>query len=74
MLRDSFGEMMAPLLCAGYDESVILHTAAVTVDAINEELDGLPDVVVLEAAERYSDNLLGQGKLLLAWLDGLGQG
>lgn len=71
MLRDSFGEMMAPFLCAGYDQSVVLHTAAVTVDAINEEVDGLPDVIVLEAAERYSDNLLGQGKLLLAWLDGL---
>lgn len=71
MLRDSFGEMMAPFLCAGYDESVVLHTAAVTVDAVNEEVDGLPDVIVLEAAERYSDNLLGQGKLLLAWLDEL---
>lgn len=73
MLRDSFGEMMAPFLCAGYDESVVLHTAAVTVDAINEELNDFPDVIVLEAAERYSDNLLGQGKLLLAWLDGLEQ-
>lgn len=71
MLRDSFGEMMAPFLCAGYDQSVVLHTAAVTVDVINEEMDGLPDVIVLEAAERYSDNLLGQGKLLLAWLDEL---
>lgn len=71
MLRDSFGEMMAPFLCAGYDQSVVLHTAAVTVDAINEEMDGLPDVIVLEAAERYSDNLLAQGKLLLVWLDEL---
>lgn len=69
MLRDSFGEMMAPFLCAGYGESVVLHNAAATVDAIQEEVDGLPDVVVLEAAERYSDNLLGQAKLVLAWLD-----
>ena len=71
MLRDSFGEAMAPFLCANYGESVVLHGSAVTVDTFDEELTGLPDVVVLEAAERYAENLLSQSRLLLAWLDRL---
>ena len=71
MLRDSCGEAMAPFLCANYGESVVLHGSAVTVDTFDEELTGLPDVVVLEAAERYAENLLSQSRLVLAWPDRL---
>ena len=69
MLRDSFGVALAPFVTAHYGDSTVLHGSATTVDVLNEQLSSLPDMVVLEATERFSENLLSQARTLLAWLE-----
>ena len=69
MLRDSFGVALAPFVTAHYGDSTVLHGSATTVDVLNEQLSFLPDMVVLEATERFSENLLSQARTLLAWLE-----
>lgn len=69
MLRDSFGVALAPFVTACYGESFVLHGSAVTADVLDAQLDTLPDQVILEATERFAENLLSQARVLLAWLE-----
>lgn len=69
MLRDSFGVALAPFVTAHYGNSLVLHGSALTVDVLNEQLPEVPDQIVLEATERFSENLLSQARILLAWLE-----
>lgn len=74
LLRDSFGEALAPFLMAEFSEGLALHGSALTQEALLTELEALPkppDVVVIEVAERFSDNLLSEARLLLEWAGGL---
>lgn len=74
LLRDSFGESLAPYLMAGFGEGLALHGSALAPETILAELEAmprLPEVVVIEVAERFSNNLFGQAELLLSWAEGL---
>lgn len=71
LVRDSFGEALAPFAAAPFASALVLHGNALGAGALQSEQAALPDVVVLEAAERYSDNLLSQARAVLAWVQGL---
>lgn len=73
LIRDSFGEALAPFLTAQFESSLALHGSALAPEELLAQLDALPafpDVVVLEVAERFSDNLARQAALLLPWAEG----
>ena len=73
LIRDSFGEALAPFLTARFESSLALHGSALAPEELLAQLDALPafpDVVVLEVAERFADNLARQAALLLPWAEG----
>lgn len=75
LIRDSFGEALAPFLTADFANGLALHGSALAPEELLAELDALPafpEVVVLEVAERFSDNLARQAALLLPWAAGEG--
>lgn len=72
LLRDSFGTALAPFLMAGFAEGTSLHGSAGPQELLAAQLqtmDSLPDVVVIEVAERFSYNLRGQAQLLREWAE-----
>lgn len=73
LIRDSFGEALAPFLTAQFKSSLALHGSALAPEELLAQLNALPafpEVVVLEVAERFSDNLARQAALLLPWAAG----
>lgn len=74
LLRDSFGTALAPFLMAGFSEGTAIHGSAGPQELLMAQLqtmDRLPDVVVIEVAERFSYNLCGQAQLLREWAEGM---
>lgn len=73
LIRDSFGEALAPFLTAQFESALALHGSALAPEELLAQLDALPafpDVVVLEVAERFADNLAREAALLLPWAAG----
>ncbi len=73
LIRDSFGEALAPFLTAQFESGLALHGSALAPEELLAQLDALPafpDVVVLEVAERFADNLAREAALLLPWAAG----
>ncbi len=68
MIRDSFGEAMAPFVAAAFGDTLVLHGNALGQGALSQELIGVPDVVVLEVGERMSDGLLAYAQRVLDWV------
>lgn len=76
LLRDSFGTALAPFLMAGFAEGTSIHGSAGAQELLMAQLqtmEQLPDVVVIEVAERFSYNLCGQAQLLREWAEGMAQ-
>lgn len=67
LVRDSFGAALGPRLAQGFDETVVLHGNLLSVENLNQYQSSLPQVVVVEVGERFSDNLAGRLETLLAW-------
>lgn len=70
LARDSFGEALAPWLAQGFESATVLHGNQMQVATLLEWQPDLPDVVVLEVAERFSDNLLSRLETLRQWAEG----
>lgn len=73
LIRDSFGEALAPFLTAQFESGLALHGSALAPEELLAQLDALPafpDAVVLEVAERFADNLAREAALLLPWAAG----
>ena len=67
LVRDSFGAALGPRLAQGFDQTVVLHGNLLSVENLNQYQSSLPQVVVVEVGERFSDNLAGRLETLLAW-------
>lgn len=72
LARDSFGEALAPWLAQGFGETTVLHGNQMQPDTLLEWQPEVPDVVVLEVAERFADNLPGRLEALRAWAEAAG--
>lgn len=70
LARDSFGEALAPWLAQGFESATVLHGNQMQVATLLEWQPEVPDVVVLEVAERFSDNLLSRLETLRQWAEG----
>ncbi|MDD4850278.1 MAG: hypothetical protein PHO10_06205 [Gemmiger sp.] len=71
LVRDSFGAALAPWLGAGFGQALVIHGNALTEEALQREQTqktGLPDVVVLEVAERFYYTLPTRAATLLNWV------
>ncbi len=69
LIRDSFGEAMDSYLAASFANTTVLHGNVLNETTLLTYNITLPDVVVIEVGERYSDNLLPRINTLLALLD-----
>ena len=72
LARDSFGEALAPWLAQGFADTTVLHGNQMQVETLLEWQPEVPDVVVLEVAERFSDNLLGRLETMRQWAESAG--
>lgn len=68
MIRDSFGEAMAPYAAAAFGDTLVLHGNALGQGALAQQMTQIPDVVVLEVGERMSDGLLAYAQRVLQWV------
>lgn len=69
LVRDSFGAALGSRLAEGFDKTLVLHGNLLTVENLTAQQPTLPEVVVVEVGERFSDNLSGRLDTLLTWLD-----
>lgn len=69
LVRDSFGAALGSRLAEGFDKTLVLHGNLLTVENLTAQQPTLPEVVVVEVGERFSDNLSGRLDTLLIWLD-----
>ena len=69
LARDSYGAALAPYLAEGFHDTLVLHGNVLTVDTLLAEQTTIPDMVVIEVAERFCGDLTGRVKVLLAWLE-----
>ena len=67
LARDSFGAALGPHLAEGFDTALVLHTNQLTVKNLLVQQPTVPDAVVLEVGERFSDNLQRRMEILLDW-------
>ncbi|HJA25666.1 MAG TPA: hypothetical protein H9795_06370 [Candidatus Fournierella merdigallinarum] len=72
LARDSFGEALAPWLAQGFESATVLHGNQMRPETLLEWQPEVPNVVVLEVAERFADNLPGRLEALLAWAQAAG--
>ena len=72
LARDSFGSALAPFLAQGFDETLVLHGNLLTPENLAAQQPQLPDVVVLEVAERFADTLPTRLAALLEWAQNTG--
>ena len=68
LARDSFGAALGPHLAEGFDTALVLHTNQLTVENLLVQQPTVPDAVVLEVGERFSDNLQRRMEILLDWV------
>lgn len=71
LVRDSFGDALAPWLCEPFGEALVIHGNELNLKNLNAEQKTLPDVVVLEVAERFYYNLPGRAATVLDWVESL---
>ena len=69
LVRDSFGEALAPWLAQAFGGTLVLHGNQLSVETLLARQPRVPDGVVLEVAERFSDNLLPRMQTLRAWAE-----
>ena len=69
LARDSFGEALAPWLAQGFESTTVLHGNQMQPETLLEWQPEVPDVVVLEVAERFADNLPGRLDALRQWAE-----
>ncbi len=69
LARDSFGEALSPWLAQGFESTTVLHGNQMQPETLLEWQPEVPDVVVLEVAERFSDNLPGRLDALRQWAE-----
>lgn len=69
LVRDSFGAALGPRLAQGFDETVVIHGNLLSVENLAQYQPTIPQVVVVEVGERFSDNLSGRLDTLLAWAE-----
>ena len=67
LARDSFGSALAPFLAQGFGETLVMHGNLLTPENLTAQQPRLPDVVVLEVAERFADTLPTRLAALLEW-------
>lgn len=60
LVRDSFGDALAPYLAAGFAHTDVLHGNVLSESTLIAYNIRMPDVMVIEVGERYSDNLLSR--------------
>ena len=72
LARDSFGEALAPWLAQGFESATVLHGNQMQPETLLEWQPEVPNVVVLEVAERFADNRPGRLEALLAWAQAAG--
>ncbi len=60
MIRDSFGDAMMPYLAEGFASTTVLHGNLLKEDILIAYDIDLPDVLLIEVGERFSDNLLSR--------------
>ena len=71
LVRDSFGAALAPHLANGFAKALVLHGNVLSAGTLDAELDTVPDVLVIETAERYSNDLFGRVRFLQTWAESL---
>lgn len=69
LARDSFGEALAPWLAQGFGTTAVFHGNQMQPETLLAWQPEVPDVVVLEVAERFADNLPGRLEALRAWAE-----
>ena len=69
LARDSFGEALAPWLAQGFESTTVLHGNQMQPETLLEWQPEVPDVVVLEVAERCADYLPGRLDALRQWAE-----
>lgn len=69
LVRDSFGAALGPRLAQGFDETVVIHGNLLSEENLAQYQSAIPQVVVVEVGERFSDNLAGRLDTLLAWAE-----
>ncbi len=69
LVRDSFGAALGPRLAQGFDETVVIHGNLLSEENLAQYQPAIPQVVVVEVGERFSDNLAGRLDTLLAWAE-----
>lgn len=69
LVRDSFGAALGPRLAQGFDETVVIHGNLLSEENLARYQATIPQVVVVEVGERFSDNLAGRLDTLLAWAE-----
>ena len=67
LVRDSFGAALGPRLAQGFRNTLVLHGNLLSLENLMEYQSTLPQTVVVEVGERFSDNLPGRLETLLAW-------
>ncbi len=68
MIRDSFGEAMDSYLAECFASSTVVHGNSLNEATLREFVVDMPDVLVIEVGERYSDNLLARVESMIALL------
>lgn len=71
LVRDSFGAALAPHLANGFAGALAVHGNALSAGTLAAGLDTVPDVLVIETAERYCNDLFGRVRFLQAWAESL---
>ena len=69
LVRDSFGAALGSRLAQGFDETVVIHGNLLSEENLARYQATIPQVVVVEVGERFSDNLAGRLDTLLAWAE-----
>lgn len=69
LVRDSFGAALGPRLAQGFDETVVIHGNLLSEENLARYQATIPQVIVVEVGERFSDNLAGRLDTLLAWAE-----
>ena len=72
LARDSFGEALAPWLAQGFGTTAVFHGNQMQPETLLAWQPEVPDVVVLEVAERFADNLPGRLEALRQWAEAAG--
>lgn len=67
LVRDSFGAALAPHLAQGFAQTLAVHGNRLSQETLDAGLPAPPDAVVIETAERFSNDLFGRVRFLQQW-------